>query len=98
MKAEDVFQFLKEQIKECVREVIREENRSTHSQTKQMPDDEYLSRKQAAKFLAVSTVTLDRYKNEGLIESTERIGKRVRFLKSELVGALSKKENKRQKK
>jgi hypothetical protein len=61
----------------------RKDNRSEET-------GELLSRKQAAEFLQISMVTLDRYRKQGLIESTKRIGKPVWFLKSKLMDALKK--------
>ena len=83
----------KELIK-ILRTAINEELKSSlasmpNFQTEEKP----ISRKEAAEFLRVSTVTLDRYRRLDYIEAEPCVGKPVRYLKSKLL--LNKKRKKR---
>lgn len=53
----------------------------------QAPAPKLLSRKEAAKFLGVSLVTLDQWEKDGKVKSS-RIGSRVRYLEADLIKAL----------
>jgi excisionase family DNA binding protein len=59
----------------------------TKHTAKQQDEPDYLTRKEAAKRLGISLVTLHRYSLDGLIPSY-RIGTRIRYKRAEIEDAL----------
>lgn len=81
-----LFHLTVEEFANLITQIIDEKlNRFKDDAFKRNKTDELTSRKEAAKFLAVSTVTLDRYRRLGYIEAEPTIGKPVRFFKSKLL-------------
>ena len=88
----ELLNLFKQELKQCLREVLREENIPSQITVKNQSDEKPISRKEAAEFLQVSTVTLDRYRRLDYIEAEQCIGKPVRYMKSKLL--LNKKRKK----
>lgn len=76
----------KEQIKELFAEIIKFEPEQVAKDSCQNNVD-FLSKKDAANYLQVSTNTVDNYRRKNLIKSY-KIGNNVRFKKSELIEAV----------
>ena len=89
-----LFHLTVEEFEKLISEIIDKKlNQFNDEAANRNAPDELLSRKEAAKLLKISTVTLDRYKREGVIEEATRFGKPVKFFKSHLMNALGKKKN-----
>jgi len=76
-------------LKQCVREVIQEEMKAILAQTSvrgTAHDEPLLTRKETAKYLNISLVTLTDWVRSGL--PCIRKGRRVLFLKSEVLAAM----------
>jgi len=84
-----------EDIKRCIREVIRDELKVLLAQTNlHSPsyDEPVLTRKEIAKYLNISLVTLTEWVRLGL--PCIRKGRRVLFLKSEVLAAMKRSSSK----
>lgn len=76
--------------KEIISDTLREEIRNTIST--QPSQEQYLTRKETAKLLQISLVTLWSWSKDGIIQSYT-IGSRVRYKKSDIDNALKAKKN-----
>ena len=54
-----------------------------------MAKDEFLTRKEVSELLGVSLVTLHKWDKKGILKPS-RIGRRVRYLKSDVLNSLNK--------
>ncbi len=89
----ELLNLFKQELKQCLREVLKEEYIPEQININNKQEEKPISRKEAAEFLRVSTVTLDRYRRLDYIEAEPCVGKPVRYLKSKLL--LNKKRKKR---
>lgn len=89
----ELLNLFKQELKQCLREVLKEEYIPEQININNKQEEKPISRKEAAEFLRVSTVTLDRYRRLDYIEAEQCVGKPVRYLKSKLL--LNKKRKKR---
>jgi excisionase family DNA binding protein len=64
------------------------EKLSAHFQHTQKPEEQYLTPKQTAEALSVSTVTLRQWERNGVLKPA-RLGSRVRYLRSQINEALT---------
>ena len=76
--------------KEIISDTLRDEIRNTISA--KPSQEQYLTRKETAKLLQISLVTLWSWSKEGIIQSYT-IGSRVRYKKSDIDNALKAKKN-----
>ncbi len=56
---------------------------------KEVPKDEFLTRREVSELLGVSLVTLHKWDKKGILKPS-RIGRRVRYLKSDVLNSLNK--------
>lgn len=80
-----LFHLTVEEFENLITQIIDKKLNQFNDDIKINTTDELFSRKEAAKFLGVSTITLDRYRRLGFIEAEPAIGKPVRYFKSKLL-------------
>ena len=80
-----LFHLTVEEFENLITQIIDKKLNQFNDFVNKNSTDELISRKEAAKFLGVSTVTLDRYRKLGFIEAGQTIGKPVRYFKSKLL-------------
>lgn len=85
-----LFHLTVEEFENLITQIIDKKLNQFNDFVNKNSTDELISQKEAAKFLGVSTVTLDRYRRLGYIEAEPTIGKPVRFFKSKLLFEKSK--------
>jgi len=80
-------QIPKEEFKTLIAEAVKSELEKNNS-FKQAPQPEYIGRKDAAKILGVSLVTLGEYVKNGIVPSY-RLASRVRFKSDEVFASMT---------
>lgn len=71
-------------IEEKVKELFKE-----NQPKEEVAKDEFLTRKEVSELLGVSLVTLHKWDKKGILKPS-RIGRRVRYLKSDILNSLNK--------
>lgn len=90
--------YSKEELKEMIEEVIQ--SRLSYIpllKEKDEPDEELVTRQEAAKFYKTSLVSLTDWEKRGIIPRAIRKGSRVYFRKSELMNDIKKESNEQRK-
>lgn len=81
----DLTLMSKDDLREVVREVLENVLKSAAPKSAATPHNPLLTRTEAAAILNVSLVTLNAWEREKLIPMPKRVGKRVYFLRQELL-------------
>ena len=80
--------FPLESLKAAISEAVKAEVEKINFNNKPIQEPEYITRKETAKILGVSLVTLNQWQKQGLVPAY-RIASRVRYKKAEVLKCLN---------